>query len=64
MGQINTKLIEGRGDKYQAYESTLDRIIKTELAVLRKKYDKLDKEEQSEVEAMLDGVDPKMVIDS
>ena len=64
MGQINTKLIDGRGDKYQAYESVLDRIIKTELDVLRKKYDKLDKEEQSEIEAMLGGIDPKMVIDS
>ena len=64
MGQINTKLIEGRGDKYQAYESVLDRIIKTELDVLRKKYNKLGKEEQSEIEVMLGGIDPNMVIDS
>jgi len=57
MGPVQTRLVGGRGDKYQSATHTLDRVIAVDLDLYIAKYHKLSAEAKAELQALFDDED-------
>ena len=58
MGPVKSKIVPGRGDKYEATEQLITNMCTEDyLTELLMKFNRLDKEDQEEVSNIFDGED-------